>query len=127
MDKICDLTVLEMSFDTLRRVNVERCEAVFHRLDAWSPADWAVALGGEVGEALNEVKKLRRLDDSTGPNDHRTKQEIIQAIANELADTVIYADLLAARLKIDLGRAIVGKFNEVSRRRGYNVRIVIEE
>lgn len=44
-------------------------------------------------------------------------------IADELADLVIYADLLAERLEIDLGAAVVRKFNKVSERVGSNIRL----
>lgn len=37
-----------------------------------------------------------------------------RAFADELADVIIYADLIAARLGIDLGDAVRRKFNEVS-------------
>jgi hypothetical protein len=70
--------------------------------------DWACALAGETGEACNLIKKLRR-GDAIDTED----------IGKELADVVIYADLLAARLGIDLGEAVVQKFNEVSDRYGY--------
>lgn len=62
-------------------------------------------MAGECGEACNLVKKLRR-----GENIHKDH------IAHELADLVIYADLLAARLNINLGAAVVEKFNMVSDR-----------
>ena len=39
-------------------------------------------------------------------------------LAKELADVIIYADLLAHAANIDLGQAVVDKFNEVSVRRG---------
>jgi NTP pyrophosphatase (non-canonical NTP hydrolase) len=108
-----------LSFARLREINVARCEAAFHPLNEWTPTDWATAVGGEVGEALNEVKKLRRLDwaDRTiDTPEHR--EELADKIAEELADTVIYADLLAARVGRDLGEAIRKKFNEVSAKRG---------
>jgi NTP pyrophosphatase (non-canonical NTP hydrolase) len=104
-----------MDFDTLRLVNVSRCEEVFHPLHSWSPTDWACAMAGEAGEACNVVKKLRRHADKTNTvKDPQKEEELIAMIADELADTVIYADLLAARLGIDLGDAIRTKFNEVS-------------
>lgn len=104
-------------FRELREINVIRCEEVFHKLHDWSPTDWATAFAGEAGEACNAVKKLRRLAD--GKNTEKDPQNeiaCIKKIAYELADTVIYADLLAARLGIDLGEAIRQKFNIVSER-----------
>lgn len=106
-----------ISFSALRAANVSRCEQVFHALDHWSPTDWACALAGEAGEACNAVKKLRRLDDGTNTvKDPSTKEEHIASIASELADTIIYCDLLAARLGINLSEAVIAKFNEVSDR-----------
>lgn len=117
-----------LTFEELRRADVARCEEVFHAEDGingWTPADWATAMAGECGEACNEVKKLRRLQ--TSPNWNRLEDSdagfIKDRIAAELADLVIYADLLAARLGIDLGEAIVEKFNVVSVRVGSTVRL----
>lgn len=108
-----------LTFDELRTANVERCEDVFHPLHRWSPTDWATAMAGECGESCNEVKKLRRLDDADASIDTAGERERLRlAIGKEIADMVIYADLLAARLDIDMGFAIAQKFNEVSRKRG---------
>ena len=113
-----------LSFDRLRRVNVRRTEEVFHPLNDWSPTDWACAMGGEAGEALNKVKKLRRLDGADKRMDSPAMRRVAKkAIAKELADTVLYADLLAARLEIDLGEAVRAKFNEVSRFKGSRERL----
>lgn len=107
--------VSALTFELLRARNVTRCEEVFHAVDAWTPAEWAVALAGEVGEACNAVKKLRRLEDGTNtPKDPQTEEEAIRAIGEELADIIIYADLLAARLGLDLAREVIAKFNHVS-------------
>lgn len=111
-----------MNLNELRIANVTRCEQVFHPLAHWTPTDWACAMAGEAGEACNAVKKLRRLADGTNTaKDPQTEAEAIEAIAGELADTIIYADLLAARLNIDLAEAIRDKFNEVSRRMNSSV------
>lgn len=79
----------------------------FHQCARWSPTDWGCALAGEVGEACNLIKKLHR-------GDHVDRG----AIAHELADVAIYLDILAGRLGIDLGAAVVEKFNIVSERVG---------
>lgn len=95
-----------LTFRDLRIANLDRCLYAFHALEDWSPTDWGTAVAGEVGEALNLIKKMRR-----GEPIERN------AVAMELADAVIYLDLLAARLGIDLGRAVAYKFNRVSERR----------
>ena len=103
-----------LSFNKLRDANVRRCNDVFHPLKEWSPTDWGCAMAGEAGEACNLLKKIRRGEDIP-------KEDI----ARELADVVIYADLCAARLDIDLGAAVAEKFNIVSHRKGS--KILLEE
>jgi len=101
-----------LSFFELRAANVARCAEFGHGVEDWSPADWATAVAGELGEAFNLLKKRRRGEPINNSD-----------IAHELADTVIYLDLLASRLGIDLGAAIRQKFNIVSERRGLSVRL----
>jgi len=102
----------DASFRALREANVRRCEASFHEIEAWGEGDWACAMAGEAGEACNLIKKRRR-GEAIG----------VDEVAKELADVVIYADLLAARMGIDLAEAVRSKFNEVSRRVGSDVRL----
>ena len=101
-----------INFNQLRVANLKRCEGTFHRLDDWSPCDWMCATAGELGEAANLIKKLRRGEQIAG-----------EQIADELADVVIYLDLFAARLRIDLGLAVQRKFDVVSVRVGSSVRL----
>ena len=92
-----------MDFKDLRSMNVARCTEVFHALENWTPTDWSNAMAGEVGETCNLTKKMLR-------GEVITKREL----ADEIADVVIYADLLSARCNISLEDAIRNKFNEVS-------------
>lgn len=102
----------ELTFKELGKTNRERCEAVFHPVNNWSPTDWACAMAGECGEACNFIKKLRR-GEPISPAD----------IGKELADVVIYADLLAQRLGLDLGDCVRDKFNEVSDRKHCSLKL----
>lgn len=77
-------------FSDLRRANTTR-------QDEWDPEgfanneDWRVnELGGELGEALNVMKKLHR-ERCGVPGSRATKEQL----AEELADVVICTDLLA--------------------------------
>lgn len=76
--------------------------------DNWSLSDWATATAGELGEAANIVKKIRRGD--------FTLEEGKEMLAKELADIQTYLDLWAMAAGIDLGQATIDKFNEVSKR-----------
>jgi hypothetical protein len=78
-------------------------------------------LGGEVGEAQNAAKKLIRFRNgwAGGSNDP-------EHLAEELADTVICADLAAMAAGIDLGAAVVAKFNATSERHGFPERLTLD-
>lgn len=107
---------MALSFQELRKANVKRCNKSFRPLDDWTPSDWACALAGEVGEACNLIKKMRRGEDIP-----------LEELAKELADVVAYTDLLAARLRIDLEKSIIGKFNEVSGRVNSKVKLGVKQ
>lgn len=82
-----------LTFAALRAANLPRCRR-WHPEGAppWTFDDWLLALGGEVGEALNVVKKLNRDRDGLAGNT-RTREELIADLASELADVVIYLDI----------------------------------
>lgn len=82
--------------------------------DDWNPLEWAGAAAGEVGEAANLCKKLRRKG-----RDYKGTDEEREAIGKEIADAVTYLDLLATSLGLRLDAVLVSKFNEVSERIGY--------
>lgn len=112
----------KLQFGNLKGVNVRRCETAFHKLNEWTPTDWACAMAGEMGEACNLIKKLRRLDGADkGKDTPKERAKLTRMIGEELADTVIYADLLTARLGLSLGDEVRKKFNKVSRRRGVEI------
>ncbi len=106
-----------LSFDTLRRANDARNSSLFQGED-WSLTDWTLAAFGELGEAANLVKKIRRGDEGEGLADLR------EELGHEIADVVIYLDLLASAAGIDLGEVVAAKWNAVSERRGSELRIV---
>lgn len=91
---------MSLQFAVLREANVARFLPTFKNAQGelshnrgfppeneWSREDWLVAVGGEVGELLNCLKKVRRgdfLDNDPTPQ---------LMIAKGLADIVIYLDL----------------------------------
>jgi len=128
-----------LSFNTLRDANRARLPEFknkhgepAHALpdgSDWSPAQWLQALIGELGEFANIRKKFERGDLSL--------DEYTVLAKKELADVATYLDLLALRALdinhhglrridphgINLGAAVIEKFNEVSVRVGCKIRI----
>jgi NTP pyrophosphatase (non-canonical NTP hydrolase) len=76
------------------------------------------AAAGEMGEACNIIKKLER--ERFGLPGSRSTVELL---ADELADVVIYLDLIAAKTGINLEAAIKNKFNKDSTEHGFDVLI----
>ncbi len=115
-----------LTFNTLRSANVNRLptfknskgEPAHSMPDGsdWSPAQWLQAVTGELGEYANLRKKYERGDIS--------EQEFRTEAKYELADIVTYLDILAFQLNIDLGSAVIEKFNFVSARVGSPIKIL---
>lgn len=109
-------TYKALKFSELRVANVRRIPEFRNRMGGlahkkpdgsdWSLGEWMCALTGEVGEAANIIKKIRRGDYSLF--------NIKPQLADEFADIVIYLDLLAFRCGINLGAAVINKFNRSS-------------
>ena len=114
MGKFIDLPY-DLSFGRLREVNVTRCEK-WHPAESepWSLADWSNALCGEVGELANVVKKIRRQETGARNEGDPSMADLKRMAGLELADVVIYADLLAKQLGVSLAEVVREKFNKVS-------------
>lgn len=111
-----------MQFSDFSVFNRRRCESpkgFNHQLSSWSLSDWFTATLGELGEASNVAKKLNRIRDGIPGND-KTEEELRAALADEIADTFIYLDLLAQSQGIDLETAVIDKFNRTSTKIGYD-------
>jgi NTP pyrophosphatase (non-canonical NTP hydrolase) len=128
---------LTVSFNALREANVERLplfkdakgRTAHSEADGsdWSVADWMTAVVGELGELANVMKKVKRGDytlDDIDPKGDGTKT-VRQTMSDEFADVVIYLDLMAYQYRLNLGMAVADKFNEVSRRVGCNVNMML--
>lgn len=104
--------VVALEYRTLREANAARQEA----WDSGNQIDLAYRgneLAGEVGEACNVIKKLVR--ERFGI---RGSRATVEQLAEELADVVICADLIAMTEGIDLDAAVVAKFNATSEKVG---------
>lgn len=100
-----------------RHVNAFRLLALANaaRQEEWDPHNKITLiyrsneLGGETGEACNVIKKLER--ERLGIRGSRATKE---QLADELADVIICASLIANNTGIDLWEAVVAKFNKTS-------------
>lgn len=113
---------MRLNFDILRIQNAKRTlewEGQPPSLNGLLFA--AVELGGEAGEALNCVKKLHR--HLNGMRGGVSLADSEKPIAEELADVIICADRVAATLGIDLGEAVIAKFNKTTEKNGLQTRL----
>lgn len=108
----------DLTFERLRDFNIQRSKSWMSDT-VWTSSDWGMATAGELGEACNAAKKLKRIEDGlSGNKPGETKEYLQQNLADELGDTVIYLDLWAKHHGIDLGKAVRDKFNATSKRIG---------
>lgn len=108
------------AFSLANRTRCESPQGFNHTLQSWSLSDWLVATLGELGEAANIAKKLNRVRDGI-PGNTQGEAELRTAFTEELADALIYLDLLAQAAGVDLASAVVAKFNAKSCAIGYPV------
>lgn len=101
-----------LTFFRLALANSIRCGEVFHPIEAWSESEWMVAVAGEVGEAANLIKKRNRPEPIP-----------VDDVVDELADAVIYIDLLCTRMGASLEDGIRRKFESVSVKRRSTVHL----
>jgi NTP pyrophosphatase (non-canonical NTP hydrolase) len=112
-----------LTFNVLREANTRRLPQFKNRKGEpahsesdgsdWLLSAWSNAVCGELGEAANLIKKIERKDMSL--------EDAREELGKELADVITYLDILAMRAGINLGRATIAKFNEVSERVGADV------
>lgn len=106
----------KLTFDELQRACVERdktyrnARGELNDCADWTESDWLSAMIGELGEACNILKKVRRGD--------WTLDYARPFIAEEMGDAQTYFAKWCSKLGIDLGHATFEKFNRVSRKVG---------
>ncbi len=109
-----------LTFSHVSRTNLERA-LVWHKggLEEWTVSDWGCAMGGEAGEVLDAIKKLRRIEEhvpSENVKQPPDREAAVKAIAQEIGDTFVYLDLLAQRLGLSIEDCIRNTFNRISDR-----------
>lgn len=119
-DTVTENDPVNLSFEKLRRVNTSRVEFFGHGTleNGWNVAEWGCAVAGETGELCNILKKMNR----AAPFDP-SREDLTALAADEIGDVLIYLDLIAAKLGLNLGECARDKFNAVSERYGYPHRL----
>jgi NTP pyrophosphatase (non-canonical NTP hydrolase) len=112
---------MNLSFASLRAANDTR-QPQWETGAEFSLEYLGCALAGEVGEACNIIKKLVRAQ--LTPKGTRATDE---QLASELADCIIYIDLIARKKNINLSEAVISKFNLVSKKFDLGVELIGEE
>lgn len=114
-----------LSFNELRAANASRVVRWHPQgINGWSLADWGIATAGELGEACNIIKKLKRDNENiVGNKEGETKEQLKINLAEELADVIIYLDLLAQAADINLAQAVRTKFNKTSEKNKFPERL----
>jgi hypothetical protein len=123
--------------DNVQEVNHRRVDR-WHdaATDDWTLGDWANAMQGEAGEVGDAVKKIRR--HQAGASQAYNTPPLHEAIENfciEVADTMLYMDLLVMKMAAAFGiskrdmdeqlhEALIYKFNKVSKAQGWDDLIV---
>lgn len=119
----------QISLFEIQCINAERCKRWHSQVtQQWSVLEWAGAMCGEAGEAANLAKKLRRFEQGLDGNQSSERkyadaEEISKKLGEEIADTILYALLLASHCGINAERAVVEKFNAKSLAQGFPERL----
>lgn len=116
-----------LTFKEFRNTNllrVKRWHKIFTGPGAdWTGSDWSNAACGEMGEAANVVKKLRRLETDIKHTAGDTRDELRIKLEKEIGDTVVYLDLLASYYDLTLEDCVRHAFNQISEREGFPERL----
>lgn len=107
-----------LTFDRLRAANDERAKLWNTSGTPLSLEFAGIELCGEAGEVANAIKKHVRFERGL-----KGGVDASANIAEELADVVICADLVARKMGINLGFAVENKFNATSEKHGFAVRL----
>lgn len=119
-----------MTINDFHNVNISRAKRWHNgNIDEWSALEWAGAMTGEAGEAANAAKKLKRIEQglatiNEAARDLRSVPEAQNAVAKEVADTIIYGLLLMARVGVTDPESVIREvFNRKSEEYGFPERL----
>lgn len=125
----------EILLSRIQAINVDRCSRWHGKegVNDWNSLEWMGAAAGELGEAANLAKKLKRFDfnmqqnatirslEDTEAIDQRA--ELVRRYGREIAGTMFYLLLAAAREGLDPYEILRDEFNHISEREGFPERL----
>lgn len=114
-----------LTFLDFQRKNEKRCvEGFNHKLSDWSFMEWGSATAGEVGEANNVAKKLKRIDQNIKGNKAGETTEVLKdKMAKEIADGIIYSFLWLSAAGYDVEEVMREVFNSKSDEIGSDIKV----
>ena len=104
----------DITFKELSEKNLLRCLNDYKsKVYEYSAMEWGCKVAGETGELCNVLKKLRRIEDKKEQynKESETEETLLKQAADEIGDVVIYLDLLAKRIGLNLSDCVKNKFN----------------
>jgi len=104
---------MDLTFRQLSIVNKMRCKDEFSFVDSWSFTNW-IKWGYDLVKEM-ELVCNRLIEDSSV----KAKKDV----GYEIADAIIYADLLCTKLGLSLEECIKDRFNIVSDSVGSTIKI----
>jgi NTP pyrophosphatase (non-canonical NTP hydrolase) len=129
-----------LTLEKFAELNRSRCIESFKEHPHNYPFEcWVLGLCGEAGELAQEIKRLRdaqraRMSYLQNGGSTSTKQfgklferesQIIKNIYSEIGDILPYLDMVAQAFGWSLEECTIEKFNEVSDRRGSDIKIIL--
>ncbi len=122
---------MAMDISKFQQVNEERAKR-WHKGGDWNLLEWAGAMCGEAGEAVNVAKKLKRVE-SKLQNINAPGRSLVDVesarieVGKEVADTILYGLLLMARVGIENPeRVLADVFNKKSKEYGFPERLHVD-
>lgn len=115
----------DLTFNKFQQQNEVRCVNGFgHNLNDWSLMEWGAATAGEIGEACNKAKKLKRIvQNIKGNKEGENFKNLSDAMAREIADSIVYSFLWLSAAGYNAEEVVRSVFNSKSDEIGSDIKI----
>lgn len=114
-----------LDFTDFQDANEKRCiEGFKHRLEDWSLMEWGAATAGEIGEACNKAKKVKReLQNIKGNKPGENRFNLKDDMAKEIADGIVYSFLWLSAAGYNVEEIVREVFNKKSDEIGSDIKL----